>query len=243
MKRRFDPSNVTPPFSDCTTTFLQQLINGIWGAISVGLFAAPDFMNTVYKYKSSAHVGWFYSWGMGSADARLLACQLVGILFTIGWVIGTMLPFFWALHYFGYLRADALEEVIGLDVAYKGGILEGKDDQDEDTKDKMDEYIKEYEHRKAEKAHFIQMHENRVGGLLRRSPSSIQASSLHNESIHGRSYHGRKIIASNSLDVSKNSRASSLQDSRRSSARDEMKDDNSIANVGLEIWAENNAGE
>jgi hypothetical protein len=196
-------------------------------------------MNTVYKYNSSAHVGWFYSWGMGSADARLLACQLVGVLFTIGWVMGTMLPFFWALHYFGFLRADALEEVIGLDVAYKGGMIEGKDDQDEDTKDKMDEYIKEYEHRKAEKAHFIQMQ----GGLLRRSPSSIQASSLHNESIHGRSYHGRRIIASDSLDASKNSRTNSLQDGRRSSARDEMKDDNSNATIGLEIWAENVAKE
>lgn len=229
------------PCYDCTMS--RQLINGIWGTISVGLFAAPEFMNTVYKYKSSTHAGWFYSWGMGSADARLLACQLVGILFTIGWVLITMFPFFWALHFFGYLRADALEEVIGLDVAYKGGILDGRNDHDEDIKDKMDEYIKEYEHRKAEKAHFIQMQENRLGGLLRRSPS-MQASSLHNESIHGHSFHGRKIISSNSLDVSKNSKASSLESrSRRSSARDEMKEDNSNANVGLEIWAENNVRE
>ncbi len=213
-------------------------------------------MNNVYK--SSAHVGWFYSWGMGSADARLLACQLVGILFTIGWVMGTMLPFFWALHYFGFLRADALEEVIGLDVAYKGGIIEGRDQQDEDLTDKMDDYIKEYEHRKAEKAHFIQMHENRIGGRLRLSPNGISASSLHNESINGRSYHGRRVIASslmdasknsldaskNSVDASKNSRASSLQDGRRrSSARDEMKDDDSNAALGIEIWSENNAKE
>jgi hypothetical protein len=80
---------------------------------------------------------------------------------------------------------------------------------------------------------------------------------LHNESIHGRSYHGRRVIASisldasknsldaskNSVDASKNSRASSLQDGRRSSARDEMKDDDSNATIGLEVWAENNAKE
>ena len=55
-------------------------------------------------YGTDAHVGWFYSWGRGSGDGILLACQLVGILFVIGWVLGTMAPFFWMLHYFGYLR-------------------------------------------------------------------------------------------------------------------------------------------
>ena len=222
------------PFYDDRTS-PQQLTNGIWGTISVGLFAAPDLVNIVYK--SSTHFGWFYSWGMGSADGTLLACQLVGILFVIGWVLCTMFPFFWALHYFGYLRADALEEVIGLDVAYRGGIFVEADDQDEETKKKMDDYIKEYEHRKAEKAHFIQMHDNRAGSLFSRSP--IQASSLHNESIHGSSFHGRKIIAANSLDASKNSRAS-LQDSQRPRSPNSNREDNGIAKtVDSESWVEN----
>lgn len=78
------------------------MINGIWGSISVGLFAEPNLMQTVYK--TSNHVGWFYSWEQGSGDGILLACQLVGILFVIGWVAGTMTPFFWMLHYVGYLR-------------------------------------------------------------------------------------------------------------------------------------------
>ena len=213
----------------------RQLINGIWGTVSVGLFAAPNLMSTVYQ--SFSHMGWFYSWGMGSADGTLLACQLVGILFVVGWVLCTMFPFFWALHYFGYLRADALEEVIGLDVAYRGGIFEAKDDQDEETKRKMDDYIKEYEHRKAEKAHFLQMNDNRKGSLFSRSP--IQASSLHNESIHGNSYHGRKVIASNSLDASKNSREG-RQDSQRLSSRNEIGEDSAIAKtVDVENWVEN----
>lgn len=214
----------------------QQLVSGIWGSISVGLFAAPNLVSTVYK--STTPVGWFYSWGMGSADATLLACQLVGILFVFGWVLCTMFPFFWALHYYGYLRADALEEVIGLDVAYRGGMLTNeREEQDEESKKKMEEYIKEYEHRKAEKAHFLQMHDNRSGSLFSRSP--IQASSLHNESLHGSSFHGRKVITVNSLDASRNSRAS-LQDSQRSKERNEMMGDDTIARTGdVENWVEN----
>ena len=78
------------------------MTNGIWGCISVGLFADPTWVNIVYH--NSTHVGWFYSWGRGSADATLLACQLVGILFVIGWVMVTMIPFFTLLHWWGFLR-------------------------------------------------------------------------------------------------------------------------------------------
>jgi hypothetical protein len=109
-----------------------------------------------------------------------------------------MFPFFWLLHYFGYLRADALEEVIGLDVAYRGGIVVNKNVPDDETKNKIDEYMKEYEHRKAEKARLFQTNDNRGGSLLRKS--SILGSSLHNDSLHGHSFHGIKIFASNSLD-------------------------------------------
>ena len=59
-----------------------HMINGIWGTLSVGLFAAPNLLETLYG--RSDHVGWFYSWSRGSADATLLACQVVGILFTAG---------------------------------------------------------------------------------------------------------------------------------------------------------------
>jgi len=224
----FDSSNVI--LRQPLTHFLQQLTNGIWGTIAVGLFAVPELLSNVYN--SSTHVGWFYSWGMGSADGTLLACQVIGVLFVTGWVICMMLPFFWLLHYFGYLRADALEEVIGLDVAYRGGMLDSNDDQDEETKKKMDDYIKEYEHRKAEKAHFLQMNDNRSGSLFSRTP--IPASSLHNENLHGHSFHGRRVIAAGSLDASKTSR-----DSHRSRSRNEMGEVNVIETIDVEQWIEN----
>mmetsp|Transcript_26125 Transcript_26125/g.48088 ORF Transcript_26125/g.48088 Transcript_26125/m.48088 type:complete len:424 (+) Transcript_26125:74-1345(+) len=177
-----------------------HMINGIWGTISVGLFAEPTLMKTVYK--NSTHVGWFYSWGRGSADATLLACQLVGILFVIGWVVGTMTPFFWMLHYFGFLRADSLEEVVGLDIGYTGGFRKHRDSLNFELEGKkMDGYLEEYEHRKREKAYF-KKNNDRMGG-------SLPASSIHQESLHGNSYHGRRIITSNmieSLDTISNER-------------------------------------
>lgn len=146
-------------------------------------------------YNTDAHVGWFYSWGRGSADGILLACQLVGILFVIGWVVGTMAPFFWMLHYFGYLRADSLEEVVGLDIGYTGGHPKRHDDLDQQMHDKMDEYIKEYEHRQREKA-LRKANEGRRN--VRNSP--LPASSIHSHSLHGSSYHGRRIISSQMIE-------------------------------------------
>jgi Amt family ammonium transporter len=97
-----------------------HLVNGIWGVIAVGLFASPERLEHVLQ--RSDHVGWFYSWGMGSSDARLLAANAVGILFIVGFVILIMLPFFVALQYFGWLRADPLEEIIGLDFRFNGEV-------------------------------------------------------------------------------------------------------------------------
>lgn len=193
VKRRID---------DAVDAIPVHMVNGMWGTISVGLFAEPNLMQTVYN--TSTHVGWFYSWGRGSGDAILLACQIVGILFVIGWVVGIMTPFFWLLHYYGYLRADSLEEVVGLDIGYTGALQKHHGNSgDGETDSMMEEYLREYEHRKAEKTHFKLMHSERSGiGSV-----SIPASSLHREELHGNSYHGRRIIASEmieSLDTTAN---------------------------------------
>ena len=85
---------------------------GIWGGISVGLFSVPKYIEI--SHPGANHAGAFYS------DGKLLACQLIGILFVLGWVSILMTPFFAILYYKGLLRADSLEEVVGLDVSYHG---------------------------------------------------------------------------------------------------------------------------
>jgi len=86
---------------------------GVWGCISVGFFATPKYLEMAPKNAASA--GLFYS------NGNLLACQLIGVLFVVGWVSVLMIPFFSTLHYMGWLRADSLEEIVGLDISYHGG--------------------------------------------------------------------------------------------------------------------------
>ncbi len=96
-----------------------HFFNGIWGCLSVGLFAAPSRM--LLAYGSDQHVGWFYSWGKGSGDANLLLCQIAGVAFIILWTVGIMLPFFSLLHIFNFLRIDPLEEKVGMDLSHHKG--------------------------------------------------------------------------------------------------------------------------
>jgi len=93
---------------------------GIWGLLSVGLFASPNRIQSAYG--RSDHPGWFYSLGQGHSDGSLLACQVVGMLFIISWVGVIMFPFFIWLDWRGWFRSDPLEEIVGLDTSYHGGL-------------------------------------------------------------------------------------------------------------------------
>ena len=93
--------------------------NGMWGCIAVGLLAEPT--RTAIAYGSDKHVGWFYSWGRGTGDANLLLVEFCGILWIIGWVAATMIPFFLLLNFLGWFRVDALEEEVGLDISHHKG--------------------------------------------------------------------------------------------------------------------------
>lgn len=93
-----------------------HLFNGIWGLIAVGLFANPTFLERLYD--QSDHAGLVYA-----GDFRLLGVQIIGMLFIAGWVMLTMLPFFVWLDWKGWFRSDPLEEIVGLDTSYHGGMM------------------------------------------------------------------------------------------------------------------------
>ena len=97
-----------------------HMFNGMWGLISVGLFASPSRLMEVHG--RNEHPGLFYSWYLGESDAVLLGIQIVGILFIIGWILVIMLPFFVWLDWKGWFRSDPLEEIVGLDTSYHGGL-------------------------------------------------------------------------------------------------------------------------
>jgi Amt family ammonium transporter len=99
-----------------------HMVNGMWGMIAVGFLACPRYLNMAYGTEVD-HVGWFYSLSRGSGDARLLAAQIVGILFILAWCLVIMMPFFVWLDWKGWFRSDPLEEIVGLDTSYHGGLI------------------------------------------------------------------------------------------------------------------------
>lgn len=121
-----------------------HLGGGLWGILSIGFFGSPRRLFDVNG--RNEHVGWFYSWGEGSADATLLGAQVVGLLFIFGWVLCTMYPFFIWMDWKGWLRSDPLEEIVGLDTSYHGGLMLAKQD------DINPEYITAFKKRQSERA-------------------------------------------------------------------------------------------
>jgi hypothetical protein len=85
--------------------------NGTWGTIAVGLFASRNRLKMAYGETND--IGVF----MGG-NGTLLGCQVVGILFIVGWVTLVMIPFFYMLNYLGWLRAESIDEIEGLDSRY-----------------------------------------------------------------------------------------------------------------------------
>jgi hypothetical protein len=71
-------------------------------------------------FGDDTHPGLLYSFSQGKPDGSLLACQVLGALFILGWTLITMLPFFLVLNFAGYLRCESVEELVGLDVTYNG---------------------------------------------------------------------------------------------------------------------------
>ena len=81
--------------------------NGIWGTIAVGLLATPD--------APAGLNGLFYT-----GEVKLLGIQLLGFVAMAAWAAVTMLIFFSVLKKLDFLRADAADELTGLDVTEHG---------------------------------------------------------------------------------------------------------------------------
>lgn len=125
-----------------------HMVNGVWGLLSTGLFASPDRMMNTF---GNPNGGWFYEWGRGSGNFRLMGAQIVGVLAICAWVIALMLPFFGILNYLGWFRADALEEIVGLDVSYHGGSYTDSKHDNALKKEYLDMFRKrQEEHRREE---------------------------------------------------------------------------------------------
>jgi ammonium transporter, Amt family len=126
-----------------------HLTNGIVSLIMTGLLANPTRL--LNAYGRNTHVGLFYSLGQGNFDLALLGTQMVGIIFVAGWVMFFMLPFFTLLDYLGMFRSDPLEEIVGLDTSYHGGLaLMNAMHVDDSNNDSFNEHMDEFKRRREE---------------------------------------------------------------------------------------------
>ena len=85
-------------------------VNGVWGTLAVGLFAAP----VAAGYGNDAP-GLLYGGGF-----RLLGVQALGALCTAAWAFGTGIAIFFALKKARILRVPAKTELKGLDLVEHG---------------------------------------------------------------------------------------------------------------------------
>ena len=121
-----------------------HMVNGMWGLISVGLLSSPSRM--LQAYGTDEYPGFFYSLGQGSANANLLGCQVLGLLFIFGWTFVIMLPFFLWLNFMGWFRSESVQELVGLDISYGGiGAAGGLLQPEEGDEGVKEEYLDAYE--------------------------------------------------------------------------------------------------
>mmetsp|Transcript_13381 Transcript_13381/g.33682 ORF Transcript_13381/g.33682 Transcript_13381/m.33682 type:complete len:558 (+) Transcript_13381:352-2025(+) len=201
---------------DAVNAIPVHMVNGFWGLLATGLLASPRLLMATHG--DASHPGFFYSFTSGGADGNLLLCQFCAALFILGWTFFTMFPFFIWLNYRGWLRADSLEELVGLDVSYHGRSTHG------DNGDIKKEYIEAY---------------NRYKGTIRKGGSNHGhnnsnpdrerlpfAESPHNASAYN------STIRSPSVDHSeKHTEETSTKSTTRKDSKEDIMDELIDANV------------
>ncbi len=102
----FDKMHIDDPVGAISV----HCVNGVWGTLAVGLFAAPAAANY-----GNEMAGLFYGGGL-----KFLGIQSIGVICTAAWAFGMGLAIFVALKKLGILRVSAKTEMKGLDLAEHG---------------------------------------------------------------------------------------------------------------------------
>jgi Amt family ammonium transporter len=123
-----------------------HLFNGAWGLIATGLFSSSEGMRQAFG--TDERVGLILSIARVDFDFTMLCNQVYALLFITGFTAIVTSPFFFALNWLGWFRADMVEELAGLDFSYHAQALEKsavrdlqnaqRDDDDDDDDDDED---------------------------------------------------------------------------------------------------------
>jgi len=105
---------------DPIDAFPVHAINGIWAAISVGLFCDEDRVLTIHPFIANDSGTYDHGLFLGGGG-RQLAAQIVGIVVVAAWSLVLAALCFVPLKFLGFLRVPVMEERMGLDEAKHGG--------------------------------------------------------------------------------------------------------------------------
>jgi ammonium transporter, Amt family len=102
---------------DCVGALSVHGVNGLWGVLSVGLFATGEYGFGYNGVTAHGVTGLFY----GGGFAQLL-CQAIGALCVIIIGMGIMFPFFWLSNKIIPMRVSREVELQGLDLPEMGAL-------------------------------------------------------------------------------------------------------------------------
>lgn len=92
-----------------------HMVNGIWGVISVGLFASGNPDTAAWNGIDTAVTGIFYGGGVGQLIAQVAeAAAIFVVVFVLSYL------FFRIVNAFGLLRSNPADEIVGLDIPEMG---------------------------------------------------------------------------------------------------------------------------
>jgi hypothetical protein len=185
--------------------------------ISVGLFASPRRLWDAYQHNN--HPGLLYTWSAGYTDATLLGTNIVGLLFILGWVSAFMFPFFIWLDWRGWFRSDPLEEIVGLDTSYHGGLflMNGEDEVNPE---------------------FISAYKQKREGLRQRKPITNMSREGSFHGIHGHSGEGRMMAQHHAIAASRNGTHIDEEDALRQDNESDDDDDDEDYDHGHDVRSE-----
>jgi Amt family ammonium transporter len=105
---------------DPIDAFPVHAVNGIWSAISVGLFANTDRVLAIHPFIANSSNTYDHGLFLGGGG-RQLAAQIVGIVVVSAWSLCLASLCFLPVKFLGLLRVPVMEERMGLDEAKHGG--------------------------------------------------------------------------------------------------------------------------
>jgi len=105
---------------DPIDAFAVHAINGIWAAISVGLFCDEDRIITLHSFIGDPDGSYDHGLFLGGGG-RQLAAQIVGVVVVTAWALTLASLCFVPVKFLGLLRVPIQEERMGLDEAKHGG--------------------------------------------------------------------------------------------------------------------------